>query len=114
MQLLCSFFSESKMQQEKQLTINVISFNKASSITEDINTTLVPIENCIAPEKQSNHYGVVQRCTIQSFWDCTELRVETEQKQNLCFVAFQEIPTSSTRTAKHRQPFHFHTYRNIQ
>lgn len=54
------------MQQANQLTINVISFNKASSITKDINTTLIPIKNCIAPKKEKNqHYEVILiHCTI--------------------------------------------------
>lgn len=53
------------MQQANQLTINVISFNKASSITKDINTTLIPIKNCIPPKKKNQHYDVILiHCTI--------------------------------------------------
>lgn len=31
------------------VTIDVVSFNEASAVTKNINATLVPIKNCIAP-----------------------------------------------------------------
>lgn len=103
---------EFKMQEANQLTINVISFNKASSITKDINTTLIPIKNCIAPKKgKQPHYGIiVTRCTTLDLplcvQLCTMLRFKTENLGPYQYILPSTYANQKSSSPKHRQQLH--------